>query len=43
MSALFELVNNRQWQVAISHIQSLADGDVVEKLSYQQYGYTALI
>ena len=46
MRALYELVANqqRQWQVAITHIQSLADGDAVEQLFYQDgIGFTAII
>ena len=46
MRALYELVANqqRQWQVAITHIQSLADGDAVEQLFYQDgIGFTATI
>ena len=43
MSALYELVGNQQWQVAITHIQSLADGDVVDLLFHQNYCGTTTI
>ena len=44
MSALFDLCDWRQWQVAITHIQSLADDDAVDQLFDQnQHGVTALI
>ena len=35
MSALYELVANQQWQMAITHIQSLADGDAADQVLYQ--------
>ena len=35
MSALFDLVTNEQWQVAITHILSLADCDAVDQLFFQ--------
>ena len=34
MSALYELVYSRQWQVPITHIQSLADGDAADLLFF---------
>jgi len=44
MSALYELVVTRQWQVAITHIQSLADGDAADQLFHKnQHGDTAII
>ena len=44
MSALFVLVASGQWQEAITHIQSLADGDAVDQVFYQdQFGQTAVM
>jgi len=45
MSALYEIVMNKQWQVAITHIQSRADGDAADQLFYQnqQHGMTTII
>jgi len=44
MSAQFELVNDQQWQVAYSHIQSLADGDAVDQIFFQSAnGWTAIM
>jgi len=44
MSALYELVANQQWQVATTHIQSLADGDAADQIFHQsQYGNTAIM
>jgi len=34
MSALHDLVTSRQWQVAVSHIQSLPDGDAADQIFY---------
>ena len=31
-SALYDLVWNRQWQAAITHIQSIADGNAADQL-----------
>ena len=37
MDALYKLVAyQQQWQVAITHIQSLADGDAVDQLFYKE-------
>jgi len=37
------LVFNKQWQVGITHIQSLADGDAADQLFYQDNaGVTAI-
>jgi len=35
MDALYKLVVNSQWQVAIANIQSLADGNEVYQIFYQ--------
>jgi len=44
MDALFNHCLDEELQVAITHIQSLADGDVVDQLFFQdQYGYTAIM
>jgi len=46
MSPLYGLVFNQRRQVAIAHIQSLADGDAVDQLFHQcqnGYGWTAII
>jgi len=43
-SALFELVESRQWQMAITHIRSLADGDAADQLFFEsQYGNTVIM
>jgi len=43
MSALYNLTANLQWQVAITHIQSLADGDAADQIFFQdKYGTTAI-
>jgi len=34
MSALYELVQDRDWPLAITHIQSLADGEAVDQLFF---------
>jgi len=39
MRALYQLVGTQQWQVVITHIHSLAEGDAVEQLFYQYHGY----
>ena len=44
MSAVYELVVNQQWQVAITHIQSLTDGHAVDQIFYQNVaGWTAIM
>jgi len=44
MRALYNLVISQQWQVAITHIQSLADGDAVDQIFFQgKGGYTAIM
>jgi len=44
MSALYNLVAYQQWQAAITHIKSLADGDAANQVFYQsQYGDTAVM
>ena len=35
MNALYELVNDRDWPVAITHIQSLADGDAADQIFFE--------
>jgi len=35
MSTLYDLVVNQQWQVAITHIQSLAYGDAADQIFFQ--------
>ena len=35
MRALYYLVFGQRWQMTITHIQSLADGDAVEQLFFQ--------
>ena len=43
MSALYNLVANQQYQVAITHIQSLADGDAVDQLFHEdKFGQTVV-
>jgi len=44
MSSLYELETNQQWQVAITHIQSLADGDAAYQLFNQNDdGWSAIM
>ena len=44
MRALYKLVVTRLWQVATTHIQSLAAGDVVDQLFFQnEYGSTPIM
>ena len=43
MSALHELVIYEQWQEAITHIQSLPDGDAAHQLFFTQYNSTAIM
>jgi len=44
MRALYDLVYSKQWQVAITHIQSLADDDSVDPIFFQDGdGCTAII
>jgi len=44
ISALYELAQDRDWPVAITHIQSLADGDAVDQLFQQDHvGWTAIM
>jgi len=43
-SALYELAANQLWQVAIAHIQFLADGDAADQLFFQgSDGWTAIM
>ena len=35
MSALYDLVRDELWQAAITHIQSLADGDAADLVFHQ--------
>ena len=42
-NALYKLLVNQQWQVTITHIQSLADGDTADQLFFQcDNGMTAI-
>jgi len=44
MNDLYELVVNQQWQVAISHIHALADGDAADQTFFQdQPGFTTIM
>jgi len=44
MSSLFELVQQSKWQEATSHLNSLADGDAVDQVFYQNNaGDTAIM
>jgi len=44
MSALIDLVAVERWQEAVTHIQSLPDGDAAYQLFFKnQYGWTAIV
>ena len=34
-SALYDLVDDQQWQVAMNHLQGLSDSDAVDKIFHQ--------